>query len=651
MSNGPGDASVEKSDQRFRSLVETTSDWVWEVDEDLVYTYASPRVGDILGYAPDEVLGRRPFDFMRGEEAERVRKTIFEAFMTRRPFASVENTNLHKLGHEVVLETSAVPFFDAAGQFRGYRGIDRDVTAHRRAEDALAASELRFRELLATVNLAAVMLDPRGSITFCNDYLLHLTGWREEEVVGADWFDVFIPAQGREEMRAVFGEAISTGSLLSHRESPIVTRQGGLRLVEWDNTLLRDSAGRIVGTASLGHDLTERKLLEDQYRQAQKLESIGRLAGGVAHDFNNLLTVINGYSDLLLGLFSSDDPRRAAVEQISKAGERAACLTKELLAFSRKQVIQPKPLNLNRLLAEIDQIASRLIKEGIELVTLPDPLLGEVLADEGQMHQVLMNLVVNASDAMPNGGKLTIATRNVEIDASFAVRLPDAKSGPYVLLSVSDTGVGMDEETRSKIFEPFFTTKPKGVGTGLGLSTVYGIVRQEQGWIRVDSEVGKGSTFEIYLFRILTPNRVEPSELLIPRNRSGSETVLVVEDQPELRKLTADVLKTNGYRVIEASNGEEALDAASQYQGAIHLLLTDVVMPVMEGRELAERLKLLRPEIRVLYMSGYSENSIAHGGVIESGLAYIPKPFTLDALTATVRAALDAPLLPRDPPH
>jgi len=633
---------TDRSEERFRSLVETTSDWVWEVDENFAYTYASPKVGDILGYRPEEVLGRHPFDFMRGEEAERVRTVIAEAFSARQPFVAVENKNLHRFGHEVVLETSGVPYFDVAGQFRGYRGIDRDVTARKRAEDALASSEHRFRELLSTVHLVAVMLEPDGSITFCNDHLLHLTGWRKEEVIGGDWFEIFIPENDRAELRGEFTTAVASGNLFAHHQNPIVTRQGVSRFIEWDNTLLRDPAGGIVGTASIGRDITDQRLLEEQYRQAQKLESVGRLAGGVAHDFNNLLTVINGYCEMLLDLVDEGDPRRSAVEQIFRAGERAASLTRGLLAFSRKQVIQTKPLNLNGLLPGIEQIVSRLVKEGIEIVTRPDPQLGQVMADEGQMHQVLLNLVVNASDAMPQGGRLTIETRNVEVDASFAAKLPEARPGAYVLLSVSDTGIGMDEEVRNQIFEPFFTTKPKGVGTGLGLSMAYGIVRQEQGWFWVTSEPGKGSTFEVYLPRIHGVVACEAVEPSIAGRLRGSETVLVAEDQAEVRQIAADALTSYGYRVMEAANGEEALEVAARYQGGIHLLLTDVVMPGMGGWTLAERLELARPQTKVLYMSGYAENSIDHQRVFERGLAYLPKPFTPEQLAAKVRATLDA---------
>ena len=437
---GIAGAHMEESEQRFQSFVETTADWVWEVDENLVYSYVSPGVRNILGYEPDEVLGKRPFDFMESEEARRVSLAVAEAIDARRSFTSIENTNIHKLGHPVVLETNGVPFFDATGQFCGYRGIDRNITDRKRAEEALKASERRFRELLETVNLLAVILDTNGVVMFCNEYLLRCSGWQEDEVLGANWFEKIIPSQEREQLAKVFRAGIRQGSIPAHIQNPIVTRGGAIRLVEWDNTLLRNASGDIVGTASLGRDVTDHKMLEEQYRQAQKLESVGRLAGGVAHDFNNLLTVINGYSELLLTGRSVDDPDRGDIERILKAGKVAAGLTQQLLAFSRRQLTKPKPLNLGTLVSDIAEVLPRLARERIEVVRVLDPALGPVLADEGQMHQVVLNLVVNACDAMPAGGELVISARNVDVSEELAARTPEATSGPHVLLSVTDSG-------------------------------------------------------------------------------------------------------------------------------------------------------------------------------------------------------------------
>jgi len=386
----------------------------------------------------------------------------------------------------------------------------------------------------------------------------------------------------------------------------------------------------------------ERARLEEQLRQAQKLESIGRLAGGVAHDFNNLLTVINGYSDLVLARLPEGALLRRQIALIRKAGERAAGLTQQLLAFGSRQMVEPKPLDLNVMVADSAEMLQGIAGEDVKLITVLGPSLGWVMADAGQIHQVLMNLVVNARHSMRKGGKLIIETANVGLDEGYAAVHPEVAPGPYVLLAVTDTGCGMDEATRQRIFEPFFTTKPMGEGTGLGLSTVYGIVRQSQGWIWVYSEPDRGTTFKIYLPRMdAGPAAAEAAESA-RATLSGAETVLVVEDQDEVRRLAAATLESRGYCVLEAAEGQEALSLAECHPKPIHLALIDVVLPGMNGRELAERLKTLRPEVKVLYTSGHTQTAIAQRGVLECGVAFLPKPFSSDALAAKVREVLDA---------
>jgi signal transduction histidine kinase len=386
----------------------------------------------------------------------------------------------------------------------------------------------------------------------------------------------------------------------------------------------------------------ERSSLQEQLQQAQKMEAVGQLAGGVAHDFNNLLTVITGYSDLMLGQLNRRDSLYGDVVEIKRAAERAASLTRQLLAFSRKQVLQPKVLDLNQLVANMDKMLRRLIGEDIELFALMDDKLGKIKADPGQIEQVILNLAVNARDAMPKGGKLTIETANVELDKNYVRSHLGAKTGHYAMFSISDTGVGMPPEIRERVFEPFFTTKEKGRGTGLGLSTVYGIVKQSEGYIWVYSEPGRGTTFKIYF-----PMVEGADELLKPMTAStkpmqGTETILLVEDEEMVRGLVRMILERNGYHVLEASNGEEALRIAQEHGSQkIHLMVTDVVMPGMSGRELADCMSSLRPEMKVIYISGYTNNAIVHHGVLEQGTAFLQKPFTASVLTRKVRDILD----------
>jgi PAS domain S-box-containing protein len=512
------------------------------------------------------------------------------------------------------------------------------------AEGALRESERRFRELLETVQLVAVMLDTEGNITFCNESLLRLTGWSAAEIMGRSWFDLFLPENLRGEVQSMFARGLAAADLPEHYENPILTRTGASRLIAWDNTLLRSPEGQVIGSASLGRDVTEHRALEERYRQAQKLESVGRLAGGIAHDFNNLLTVINGYSDFLLRSVDPLDPIRAGLTEISNASQRAAALTRQLLAFSRRQILQPELLDLNAVVTDAAKMLERLIGEDVELILRLDPSPACVRADSGQMHQVVMNLAVNARDAMPSGGKLIIESANVTVGGQAAPPEPGLPPGAYALLSVSDTGLGMTPEVKDRVFEPFFTTKEPGKGTGLGLSTVYGIVEQSGGRIFLHTEPGQGATFRIYLPAVPQPLGPPPApdQADLSAHR-GTETILLVEDQPNVRNLARSLLARLGYNVLEASNGDEALALAQQGSAHIHLLLTDLVMPGMSGSELAARLAAIRPGLRTLYMSGYANRTPAYRDAPGFQDNCIGKPFTLAALAAKVREVLDRP--------
>ncbi len=386
-------------------------------------------------------------------------------------------------------------------------------------------------------------------------------------------------------------------------------------------------------------NITERRKLEDQLRQSQKMEAVGRLAGGVAHDFNNLLTVINGYSEILLRQVAEDSTLRREVDEIRKAGDRASMLTQQLLAFSRRQVLQPKVLDLNATVSDMATMLRRLIGEDIDLRILPGDGLGRVKADPGQVGQTILNLVLNARDAMPGGGRLTIETNNAFLDGTFSSKHPQAVTGPHVLLAVSDTGVGMSEDTQGHLFEPFFTTKEKGKGTGLGLSTVYGIVHQSHGYIYVYSELGKGTTVKVYLPRV--DEEVETVSPVPAPAPHGTETVLVVEDERQVREFVTRVLSAKGYRVLSAGEGFEALRLCKDCADPVDLLVTDVVMPGMGGRELASRVEAAVPGVRVLFVSGYTDNAVSRHGVLEAGLEFLQKPFTTDALLGKVREILD----------
>ncbi len=452
---------------------------------------------------------------------------------------------------------------------------------------------------------------------------------------------LFVPLRVR-------GESIGLLALVRFEQTSPPFSDGDRSLAQAlaDHAALAISNARLLQAALA--ELAERqraeaqlRKAEEQLRQAQKMEAIGRLAGSVAHDFNNLLSVILSYSSLVLAELKAVDPLRADLESIKKAGEKAADLTNQLLAFSRQQVLAPRVLDLNEIVVGSERMLRRLLGEDVELIIQYERNLAHVVADPGQIDQVVMNLAINARDAMPEGGKLTIETRNVVLDESYTTEHFEAGVGPHVMLAVSDTGVGMDKQTQIRIFEPFFTTKELGKGTGLGLSTVFGIVKQSGGNIWVYSEPGGGTTFKVY-FPAVEGEQPEAPEVLEPVTLHGTETILLVEDQDEVRRVAHAILRKFGYHVIEARNAGEALLSCERHPRTIHLLLTDVVMPQMSGRELAERLLRIRPEMRVLYMSGYTENAIVHHGILDSGISYLQKPIVPELLARRVREVLDA---------
>lgn len=503
-------------------------------------------------------------------------------------------------------------------------------------EKALRESEQWFRTL-ADSTATAIFIYQGETFVYVNRASEILSGYSREELLRMRFYDLVHP-NFRDTVRRRGLERQLGREVVGRYEFSIVRKDGTERWIDF-------SAGRIdwqgkpagLGTA---FDITERKQAEEALRQSQRLEALGRLAGGVAHDFNNLLSVINGYCDLLADRPDVTDSVRADLEQVRKAGRQAAALTQQLLAFGRRQILNPEVLNLNELLAEMHKMLQRLIGEDIRLEFVPAESLGNVRADRGQIEQVVMNLAINARDAMPRGGKLTIETRDVELDEEYVRRHAGAQAGPHVMLAVSDTGEGMNEATRERVFEPFFTTKARGKGTGLGLATVYGIVKQSGGSIWCYSEPGKGSTFKVYLPRVEAQVEARDPERA-PATVRGSETLLIVEDDSAVRDLARRILEDAGYKVLAAAGGREGLRLLEGAPGEVSLLLTDVVMPEMSGRELFERSRAIRPGLKVLYMSGYTDNAIAHHGILEPGTDLISKPFSASELAYRVRRALD----------
>jgi two-component system, cell cycle sensor histidine kinase and response regulator CckA len=647
------EAELRASEVQYRRLIDTAYEGIWIADARAHITYANQRLAEMLGYTVEEMIGRSAFEVLDESTREEMKVK-----WQRRLQGIKEQYDLRlrrKDGSDIWVILSATPIRDEQGEVTGALAMLTDITERKRAEEEKAQLTAQIesqRQRLDNIvaNVPGVVWEAWGEpdaatqrIDFVSDYVEEMLGYTVEEWLSTPnfWLSIVHPEDRERTARDAATDFVRGGK--ATMEFRWVAKDGRVLWVESNSAVITDDEGKPVGVRGVTIDITERKTLEEQLRQAQKMEAIGQLAGGIAHDFNNLLTAITGYSELTMRRLPAEDPLRQNIEEIKKAGERAAALTRQLLAFSRKQVLQPKVLDLNAVISELEKMLRRLIGEDIGLRTALDSELGSVKADPGQVEQIIMNLVVNARDAMPRGGKLTIETKNVYLDEDYAKNHIAAIPGPYVMLAVSDTGTGMDEQTQARIFEPFFTTKEAGKGTGLGLSTVYGIVKQSGGNIWVYSEVGRGTTFKVYLPRVDEGAQEYKRSTEAEEAIRGVETILLAEDEEMVRKLARQVLEMYGYQVLDAANGGAALLICERHTGPIHLLITDVIMPEMSGRELAGRLAQLRPEMKVLYMSGYTDNAIVHQGVLDEDANFIQKPFPTDALARKVREVLDAP--------
>jgi PAS domain S-box-containing protein len=626
--------ALRHSEERLRLITNLVPHGIFAKDSAGRHIFANPALAELAGLSIEDILGKDDFDLVADRaQAEGYRADDLAVIRSGKKKVISEESRTDLSGRTRFLQTTKVPFTLPETGESAVLGVCVDITERKR-------SDARFRRLVDSNVQGVFFWNTTGQITDANDAFLRMVGYGREDLTAGrvSWAAMTPPELVEQDDRALKELAIT--GVCEPFEKEFIRHDGSRVPIFIAPAMFEDN--REEGFCFV-LDLSERKKLEQQFLSAQRLESLGTLAGGVAHDFNNILSVILSFASMILADLKPGDPIRADMSEIIRAGERATDLTRQLLAFSRQQVLQPQVLDLGHIVVAMERMLRRLVSEAIELsLVIPPSPLGRVLADPGQVEQIVMNLAVNARDAMPAGGTLIVEVADAELDGEYAALHQGVAPGRYVMLAVSDTGVGMDAATRERIFEPFFTTKEVGKGTGLGLSTVFGIVKQSQGHIWVYSEPGHGSTFKVYFPRIEQAGDAFVPTPLEQRSLRGSETVLLVEDEAQVRLTTRAILQRHGYNVLDAQNGGEALLISEQFPSEIHLLLTDVVMPRMSGRQVAERLRLMRPGMKVLYVSGYTEDTVIRAGVLDASIAFLAKPITPNALLRKVRDVLDA---------
>lgn len=630
------EAALRVSEERYRILYEANPTMYFTLDTAGVVLSVNPFGAAYLGYTVAELIGSMVLKIFCEEDQAAAQKYVAACLGHPGQVFHWTLRKVRKDGTMLWVEETARTAYDVDGALV-LLVVCEDVTERKRTEQALIESHNLLNTIVEGTADAIFVKDLQGRYLLINQAGAQMIGRPVAAIIGQDDFAIYAPEVAKR-IRTNDQLALTTEEAQLWEDVDHSTNTP--RVYHTAKNVYRDAQGAVVGLIGISRDVTELKQLEEQFRQAQKMEALGRLAGGVAHDFNNLLTVINGYNQLLLRRFSNDDRNHTVLLEIQKAGERAASLTGQLLAFSRKQLLQPQIVSLNKVLADLVHMLRRLIGEDIELVFVPDHTLGLTKIDPSQFEQAIINLAVNARDAMPSGGRLTIVTRNVEFDLAYTERHPETRTGWYVCVTMRDNGAGMDGVTKARIFEPFFTTKEPGKGTGLGLAMVYGFIKQSDGHIEVVSESGQGTTFTIYLPLVDAPLVTDKAERSGPNLLEGTETILLVEDEKSVRELVADVLREHGYHILEADGPDAGLRIAATHSGPIHLLLTDMIMPQMDGRALSQQLVTDRADLKILYMSGYTENIIAHHELEDDEVAFLQKPFTIDTLLQQVRTTL-----------